>query len=471
MHQLPIDPRNVFNTDFPELEIPPSSLNDYLDIPGVSQELIAQAQFAFSPCTDKLEEVREHAEAARSALALIKRLNVDRTLSTIETGAIRDLGNSLDSIQIKHDHWLLKHIENVERPESEALELGVALLCEATRKKYPNIFDQEQAQTTARKVNEHLIMADRANHPTHGFDRNEGYVTAIRAGHINPFGEITTVFQDRQFIRFDGGSNYGQWAMFKAVNQAIRFMDDNDLNAAGFAISNMYHAGRIGDWAAMAARQGFIANAVLTVGGAGRVAPFGRSGIAMGTNPIAKAIPFVPSPIVADTTTAAEVEGMVRLAAKFNLKLPPGLIQTWDGKPSRDPEELYHADPELRGSIVNLGGHRGFSLSAAAIIENAVLNARPVARKLVAGENEVSMQLIRLEAVVDKALVDQHIRELNNLLNSAYPQDAPTVFLPGLHGYEAARPYRERGTVPIAQVTWDRLCDLRANPDRNLFAV
>ena len=312
---------------------------------------------------------------------------------------------------------------------------------------------------------ESLIDADRKKHWTHGLMRVLGYVDAIRDGTLNILGEVTSTRIDQNIFQFDGGGTFGQWATHLAVKEVISVMKEENLNLAQFAVTNQYHAGRLGYWVAQAVEQGFIVDAILSVGGAGRVSPLDRWATTHGTNPIAKGLPNERGPIVVDFTSAADTEGIVRLARDNGLLVSPGILQDCNGQLTRDPEVLYLDDRTKRGTLRSFGDHRGFALAMVVNLQNAILSGRAADQRLAPSANEVSMTLTRASAVSTEATWNAHVFQMANLINSvAGPLNAPEVLLPGHHGAEDAKPFLEREVVPVPEGSWSLLMALYKNP-------
>ena len=96
----------------------------------------------------------------------------------------------------------------------------------------------------------------------------------------------------------------------------------------------------------------------------------------LGTNPIAVAIPAGNEPaFVADFATTTAANGKLEILQRKNAAAPTGWIQTKDGGPSTDANELKKG-----GSLLPLGGdrehssHKGYALGAIVDIFSAVLS-------------------------------------------------------------------------------------------------
>jgi LDH2 family malate/lactate/ureidoglycolate dehydrogenase len=90
------------------------------------------------------------------------------------------------------------------------------------------------------------------------------------------------------------------------------------------------------------------------------IAPTGGMRPALGTNPIAIAIPAGRHrPIVVDMATAAIPKNKLLLAAKKGERIPPGLALDAEGRPTTDPAEA------LKGAILPAAGPKGYGLAVA----------------------------------------------------------------------------------------------------------
>jgi LDH2 family malate/lactate/ureidoglycolate dehydrogenase len=87
------------------------------------------------------------------------------------------------------------------------------------------------------------------------------------------------------------------------------------------------------------------------------VAPPGGAKAALGTNPIAIAVPSSRGPIVLDMGTSAFMATEVALRERLGQLLPEGVAIGPDGEPTRD------AALARRGALLPFGGYKGFGLA------------------------------------------------------------------------------------------------------------
>jgi LDH2 family malate/lactate/ureidoglycolate dehydrogenase len=106
------------------------------------------------------------------------------------------------------------------------------------------------------------------------------------------------------------------------------------------------------------------------------VAPTFSAERLLGTNPIAVAIPAGNEPaFVADLATTTAANGKLEILQRKNLPAPEGWVQTKDGNPSTNANEVKDG-----GALLPLGGdrehgsHKGFALGAIVDIFSAVLS-------------------------------------------------------------------------------------------------
>jgi LDH2 family malate/lactate/ureidoglycolate dehydrogenase len=100
------------------------------------------------------------------------------------------------------------------------------------------------------------------------------------------------------------------------------------------------------------------------------VAPTHSKERMLGTNPICACFPTANElPFVLDMATSAAANGKLEIAQRKGKDLPNDWVQTKDGLPSNDAHELKNG-----GSLLPLGGHKGYGLAAMVDIMSAVLS-------------------------------------------------------------------------------------------------
>jgi LDH2 family malate/lactate/ureidoglycolate dehydrogenase len=155
---------------------------------------------------------------------------------------------------------------------------------------------------------------------------------------------------------YDGGNNVGMVAMHHAANAAIAKAEAHGISVIG--VTNSWMSGRSALFVEMIANAGLVA--IHTASSGPVVAPFGGAKPALGTNPIAFALPSEDGPLVLDMGTSAFMATELQLRVRLNQLLPEGVGVDRDGRPTRDPAAVR--DGALLPFGGPAGGHKGFGL-------------------------------------------------------------------------------------------------------------
>ena len=124
---------------------------------------------------------------------------------------------------------------------------------------------------------------------------------------------------------------------------------------------NFCHMGRLGDYPAMAAREGMVGIMFINTHGGGKlVAPFGGIERRLSANPIAIAVPRRGAgPIIVDVSTCKIAEGKIRNMQTADQPVPEGSIIDADGNPTTDANAFY-GPPQ--GALLPIAEHKGYGL-------------------------------------------------------------------------------------------------------------
>lgn len=222
----------------------------------------------------------------------------------------------------------------------EALALGVRAL---QRIGYS---DEE-----SRVIAAHLVDAALCGYPALGLPRI--LTVAEHPRTKEPRRAMRIVHETPCSALIDGGNYVGFYACHRAAEIAIE-----KARASRFAVvglHNSFLSGRNAYYLEMISRAGFAG--MQTACGAPVVVPFGGAAPALGTNPIAFALPGDPHPFIFDMSTAMTNHGDVILAKRLGEELPEGVAVDARGLPTTDPAAA------LAGGILTFGGHKGYGLS------------------------------------------------------------------------------------------------------------
>jgi len=236
-----------------------------------------------------------------------------------------------------------------------------------------NIFLQmgstnENAATAAKA----LLSADLRGVDSHGIARLGGYVRLWKADRVNANPAISIVHETPSTAVVDGdkglGLVVGPAAMQVAINKA------QQVGTGWVSVKNSNHFGIAGYHAMLALPHDMIGIAMTNA--SATVAPTYSKEKLLGTNPIAVAIPAgKEQPFVADFATTTAANGKLEMLQRKNEDAPGGWVQTKDGTPSTDANEL-----KIGGALLPLGGdkehgsHKGYMLGSIVDVFSGILS-------------------------------------------------------------------------------------------------
>ncbi len=301
---------------------------------------------------------------------------------------------------------------------------------------------------TAAIVAESLVTSNLKGVDSHGLVRVAQYVGQIETGRIEP-AACPMVESHGAVVVVDGRWCFGQLAAREATRVAIERSADTGVTVA--TVASVQHVGRLGEYVELAAAAGRVALAFANTGPAGgRVAPFQGRRAALGTNPLAYAVPASVRPaVVADFSTSEVAEGRIRLAHQSGWPVPLGWIIDALGRPSSDPGDLYAG-----GALLPAGGHKGYALGLLAELLGGVLVGAGCASTGADPGN--GLVLIVLDPAGWRPL-DSFVAEVNRVADAVSAVPAADGFervrLPGEPELELEAERRAEG-IPIPDATW-----------------
>jgi uncharacterized oxidoreductase len=303
----------------------------------------------------------------------------------------------------------------------------------------------------ARIVMDHLIESSEMGLDSHGVMRIPQYLSEIEAGVIAPRAEPDIRATHRSQLAVDGQRGFGQVVGMRMVGALIPLARDT-----GIAMANgrhLGHTGRIGAYPDALARAGLIGLAMCNGAPSGHwVAAFGGRDGRISTNPIAIGWPVEgEDPVVADFSTAAAPEGVIRVMRDRGTETPEGYLRDSDGKPTRDPNVLYGVP---KGAIQPLGGalgYRGTALALLVEVLTTLLNGDLVDDHSRKGTDMTIIAISPQNGFAELARgLSQHIRS-SPPLESGKP-----VLMPGDRERAAAN---RAGSIRVDAVTWAAVKD------------
>ncbi len=153
----------------------------------------------------------------------------------------------------------------------------------------------------------------------------------------------------------DGGNHVGYISMYRAAEVAIDKVRNSGVAVVG--LRNSWFSGRNAYYLEKIARAGFAA--IYAGSSTPTVVPQGAIRKALGTNPLAIALPGKDNPFIFDMGTASVMSGEVLMKAFLGEEFPELVGVDKNGTPTRVAREM------LDGGVLPFGGHKGYGLSIA----------------------------------------------------------------------------------------------------------
>ncbi len=289
-----------------------------------------------------------------------------------------------------------------------------------------------------------LVAADQAGVHSHGVMRLQAYAELVRRGAWKPGLRPRVVRDGPSFLVLDAEGCVGPVAAVEGMRRCVDKARHSGL--AGVWVRCAGHFGRAGYYAAMAAREGMVGVALANA--APSLAPWGGRERVLGNNPVAVAVPRRQGPpVLLDMALSVGAQGWVRLAAERGDRLPPGWALDPHGNPTDDPHQA------LAGSLLPVGGHKGYGLALVVDVLTGVLAGGAFAKHVSprrGGRSAAShaflavdiAQLRDLEGFLDD------VEELARMVKGAAPAPGfEEVLLPGEP--EARRSHAQRDSVEL----------------------
>lgn len=221
--------------------------------------------------------------------------------------------------------------------------------------------NEEHALLTA----EALVTTDAMGVFTHGTKLLAGYINRLKGGGYRATAQPRVEREGPAWAIIDGESALGQVGGVFAIRTAMA--KARQMGVAYVGLRNTGHIGAAGYYAALAAREGFIA--MVTGNDIPSVAAPGSRGPVLGSNPLAYGIPVDGAdPILLDIATAAVAGGKVYAAHQRGEPIPPTWLIGRDGRPTTD-GSLY---PD-HASLAPMAGHKGYGFGLWCEVLSAVL--------------------------------------------------------------------------------------------------
>ncbi len=222
-------------------------------------------------------------------------------------------------------------------------------------------------------VVESLVAADLRGVETHGLVRLPSYFRNLRTGLVDPHAAPVVAREGPTTAVIDAQNGMGQVAGVRAMEMAIEKAAQLGMGSVTVRASN--HFGACAHYALMAATRGMIGIAMTN--GSPAMAPWGGIVSTVGNNPIAIASPSGGAfSLVLDMALTVVARGRIKLAQLQGKPIPPGWAIDKFGQPTTN------ADVALDGTLLPVGGYKGYGLAVMVDLLTAVLSGAALSPEL-----------------------------------------------------------------------------------------
>lgn len=208
-----------------------------------------------------------------------------------------------------------------------------------------------------------LVAASLHGVDTHGMARLPTYLRRLAQGAINARGEPRVVREFAATAVVDGDNALGPLAGHVGMREAIERARRFGIGYVAVRASN--HFSYAAWYCEQAAAQGMMG--LCSSGGEPTVAPWGGRQAFFTNSPLAFAAPTSTDPLVVDLATSVSSRGNILLAELLGQPIPADWALDADGQPTTDPALA------LKGSVLPMGGAKGYALIVALEVLNSVL--------------------------------------------------------------------------------------------------
>jgi ureidoglycolate dehydrogenase (NAD+) len=311
-------------------------------------------------------------------------------------------------------------------------------------------------EANARIVADSIIMAELFGFQSHGVIRIPHYIKRLRIGSLNGNPAIRVVQRRGNTAIVDGDHGMGHPVALFAMGEAIRLAE----NGIGFVgVRKSSHFGIAGYTAIQAVKRDMIGIVISHTDAS--VIPYGGKKPAVGTNPLAVAVPTDREyPVLVDMATSAASLGKILVAKSKGESIPPDWGVDAEGAPTTDPSKVKHMTP--------MAGPKGYGLAVIFDILSGPLTGALFGKKLplMYGDYDKHRELghfigaIKIENFVP---LDQFKRNVGVMIDDIHATPAAPgfdrVLVPGEREYLTRLQYEKEG-IPIPSET---LKELRAS--------
>jgi LDH2 family malate/lactate/ureidoglycolate dehydrogenase len=238
----------------------------------------------------------------------------------------------------------------IDKDSNETIRLTVNQASELGQKVLVKIgYTNEEAKT----ITDHLVDNSMSGYSFAGLPRILAIADSPELQ--KPRKPVSVIHETPVSALLDGGNHVGYISVNRAAEIAIEKVRQSGIAVVG--VSNSWFSGRNAYYLEKIARAGYVG--IHTVSGSPMVVPVGAKRPALGTNPLAFALPGEKDPFIFDMGTGATMWGEVLLHAFLDEEFPEVVGVDAEGVPTKRAKDIVH------GGVIPFAGHKGHGLSIA----------------------------------------------------------------------------------------------------------
>lgn len=208
-----------------------------------------------------------------------------------------------------------------------------------------------------------LIGANYQGVDTHGIARLPTYLRRLAEGAINAKAVPEICHRRGAIAVVDGHHALGPVAAVAGMKEAMTLASQYGIGYV--AVRNSNHFSYAAYYCELAAANGLIG--LCSSGGEPTVAPWGGTQAFFTNSPLALAAPTSGTAVVVDLATSVTSRGNIMLAKTLKQQIPIDWAIDKAGQPTADPAKA------LEGSVLPMGGAKGYALIVALEVLNSLL--------------------------------------------------------------------------------------------------
>lgn len=316
--------------------------------------------------------------------------------------------------------------------------------------------EEPVAAITAR----HMAYADAKGADTHGIMQLPVYAGRLRDGGINKRPNLAWERETGNTAVLNADNGMGHYVAHLAMERAIELAERGGVSFV--TIKNGNHFGAAASYTRMAADAKMIG--FITSNAAPLLAAAGGTERVLGNNPFSFSVPRrEEAPVILDIACGNVAMGKLTLAHTKGESIPLGWALDKDGAPTTDPLDCL----ERGGSLVPMGGHKGYGLALMMDILSGVISGSKYGKEVGRiGDTRrptgvgCSMFVLNVAKLMPLDEFEDRLEDLVSMVvSSRRAPGVENIYLPGQKGSETAAVRAETG-VPLPDKLADRLREL-----------